>query len=769
MPLINHSLDNIISGVSQQYTEARNESQVEELLNCIPSVSRGVLRRNPIAVSSRLHDIIGTIPTDLKDAFTYTYDRGTGDEQYMFIIPTDDNGNWYVFKLKDPTEHWTGQNDYFITPTNFKAKDIFKALTIGDHTFISNSTLTVKASTTNNSESEDAYNKWAFYWIKLTTQVVTDQKSTSSGETTDSGSRLEGYTYVLNTEKVTAVKDTRPGASDPDLASAYRIADAMAANNGSWSNQSNSAFVYSKTETSSWDWEDSNGNLASLGVWHHINYDNELPAGLPATLDGFITKVTGGSSSEKDDYYLKYDNTIKTWDEVAKPGISKGLDASTMPHVLYALGTPTNRTFIIDEYKKVNEAGDGLEAESEWKDRESGDLETNKDPSFVGNTINSLFFYFNRLGLLSDNTLVMSSVGEYGDFYFESIQKTQDDGHIDIKVATSDVVQLRRAIPTDASVIIFADKAQFLLSSGDEAFTSETAELSVLSNYDYHYLMDAQAVGSSIYFGSVSGGYSRIFKMKMNNYELTRGVEAENISVHLPTYIDKGIYQLIGHDTLGLIFIHSEEVPNTITVLNSVTYQEELIQQAFHTWEFQENIASIHIEANCLFILIFNSDLATINLEIPGDIKDVDYRDITPSGAKETYLSGIYFSKFHVRDERKLGTSRGRFQLRTMKYGIVPYSEYRTTIRNLEHGTVEYVNCFQYDWHDDLTWIDTDIWIDVAPSYDRIYTNDSKITVMSSSSNVKIVLTNNPDVPEKGFELSTVNIEGFYYQRSQRN
>ncbi len=299
-------------------------------------------------------------------------------------------------------------------------------------------------------------------------------------------------------------------------------------------------------------------------------------------------------------------------------------------------------------------------------------------------------------------------------------------------------------------------------------FTSKTAELSVLSNYDYHYLMDAQAVGSNVYFGSVSGGFGQIFKMRMNNYEIKRGVVAENITVHLPTYIDKGIYQLIGHDTMGMVFIHSEEVPNTITVLNTVVYEDELIQQAFHLWEFQENIASIHIEKACLYILFFNSDLAKIDLEIPGDVYDVDYRDITPSGAYETYLSGVYFSKFHVRDDRKLGTTRGRLQLRTMKYGIDAQSEYRTTIRNLEYSHPEQLSCFPYNWDDTLPWVDTDIWHDATPGYDRVYTNDDKITIMSSSNNVKIVFTNNPDNAKEGFELNTVNIEGFYYQRSQR-
>ena len=89
--LVNETLQGISQGVSQQFTEARRESQVEEMINCIPSISRGVLRRNPaeFIIDANTDSLFSTTAP-----FIYSYDRGVGTEQYMIII--GEGGKWKV-------------------------------------------------------------------------------------------------------------------------------------------------------------------------------------------------------------------------------------------------------------------------------------------------------------------------------------------------------------------------------------------------------------------------------------------------------------------------------------------------------------------------------------------------------------------------------------------------------------------------------------------------------------------------------------------------
>lgn len=758
--LVNHSLDHLASGVSQQYQEGRHESQVTEMLNCLPSLTRGVLRRNPIYN----HDALAT--GTITNAFTYAYDRGTGTEQYVLIIPGDALGTWYVYNVNDVTKTWTGTNAYFTIPVGDKAKDVFEAMTVGDQTFIVNNTVTVTADAVTNTLPAFKLNNYAFYWIKLTTQVTVAQETISGV----SGSLLEGYTYTLNGNSVLATKDTRPStAVDPNLLSADNIAAQLATFSASYTNDAASSFVYSTTEAVNWNWADTNGSTASLGVWTTVNSGNELPASLPASLDGFIVKVTGGSIINEDDYYLQYSNANKTWVEVAEPGISRGFTPSTMPHVLYALGTPSTRNFVVDTFQTVNAAGTALTGVSAWADRTVGDLLTNKDPSFVGGAITNLFFYQNRLGFISRDSVILSATGDYGRFYTDTIQTVLADDPIDLQVATTDVVTLRHAVPTQDSLILFGDDAQFSLNSRDQAFTPSTANITVLSNYNYSPLMDARALGDKIYFGSVSGGFAQLFAMDASLGTTFSKVTAEPLTTHIPSYLNQNIDKLIGHDVLGQMFMHSEEIPNILYVVSSTSKDGENVQQAFHTWEFENNITGIHIINNELYLIFEAGSIATISLEVPGDITTILYEDINADASVSQYISGLIFSEFYYRDNRSKGTARGRFQLRSMKYTLGDVSSYQTVIRS----TTPTLNSIQTAafgpiWTDTYLWEDDSVWVDAIPDYDRIYYNDDKITVMSSSKNVVITFTNNPYEPNYGFELATVNVEALFYQRSQR-
>jgi hypothetical protein len=54
----------------------------------------------------------------------------------------------------------------------------------------------------------------------------------------------------------------------------------------------------------------------------------------------------------------------------------------------------------------------------DWDKRTVGDVtKTNPMPSFVGRTINDVFFHRNRLGFLSDESMILSRSGLYFNFF----------------------------------------------------------------------------------------------------------------------------------------------------------------------------------------------------------------------------------------------------------------------------------------------------------------------------------------------------------------
>ena len=81
MSLITQKKPNLSGGVNQQGAVHRHSTQVEEMVNCIPTLDAGTRLRNPTAPIP-VYDLNGTLsevtfPASNDSAFVYEYDRGT--------------------------------------------------------------------------------------------------------------------------------------------------------------------------------------------------------------------------------------------------------------------------------------------------------------------------------------------------------------------------------------------------------------------------------------------------------------------------------------------------------------------------------------------------------------------------------------------------------------------------------------------------------------------------------------------------------------------
>lgn len=769
--LITHTIPNLVAGVSQQFTEARFETQVEEMENCVPSIARGVIRRNPIST------ITSTYTPLTNSSYVYTYDRGTGTEQYAIEI--DGSGNWYVHNINTGALVSSGYKQYFTVPAGSTPKESFEAVTIGDYTFIVNITKTVTMNAITGEQSganSDALNKAMVHWIKKTTAIQVSNKSDTdntvnsdnvvTASVTDAGIRLEGYEYTLkrpgSSTTVQGIKDTRSGVTQTDRITSSSIAAQMGTDLGLSTSES---FIYSSNSDYAWEYNDTFGKEASLLIHKTIDNASSLPSVMPITFNKII-KISGAFATEYDDYYMKYDATTKEWSECVAPNTATELNASTMPHVIIRKSLTE---FVCSEYEYDAIDALGLDAtDIGWKTKQAGDDVTLENPSFIGKEIVNIFFHKNRLGFLTKESIILSETADYGNFFATTAQFLPDDDPIDLFVATTDVTVLRAAVSTAGTLILFSDDSQFVVSSATSGpLTPSSATVNTASNYTYS--SNATAVANKVYFVSESGGYSQLFA-----YRLTEGLqttEAEHLTAHIPSYIPEGVTQVVGHSTLGYIFMQSEATPNTIYVLNTFVKGGQDAQNAFHKWTFGFDVINMSIINNKLIVHGLNEDgttkLLEMSLEIPGDITAVTYTD-TGYG---DYTSSVTLSKFHVKDAKGNGTNRGRTQIRSIQIATKDNSRFMCSIYNRKFSTNPDTTNWMIKsgfWDDAGEWDDTNVWKDAYPLYIRNYYDDEKISVMSNSNDVQIQIKNNNESPTTGFELSTVNIEALFFQRALR-
>ena len=112
-----------------------------------------------------------------------------------------------------------------------------------------------------------------------------------------------------------------------------------------------------------------------------------------------------------------------------------------------------------------------------WAPREVGDENSNPEPSFVGQTVKDMFFYMNRLGFLSSDSVILSQPGDYFNFFVGSAIAVSDADPIDMTASSTKPATLKAALGTPKGLLLFAENSQFLLSTSEAAFGPSTVKM----------------------------------------------------------------------------------------------------------------------------------------------------------------------------------------------------------------------------------------------------------------------------------------------------
>jgi len=220
-------------------------------------------------------------------------------------------------------------------------------------------------------------------------------------------------------------------------------------------------------------------------------------------------------------------------------------DANTFTYTVSDGSNSTNKDLI---YGLAN-----TETLPKWVDRTVGDLETAPNPSFVGKQLNNIFFFRNRLGILSDDDVILSRVGEYFNFFPETVTTVIDSDPIDVAASNTKISILKHAVTMGEQLIIFSENSQFILSSSGDSLTPETANILVSTAFESNIKANPISVGNSIYFITKKGVYSGV-----REYITQPGVnvkDASDITIHIPRYIPGDILKLTALDTKNLLVL----------------------------------------------------------------------------------------------------------------------------------------------------------------------------------------------------------------------
>ncbi len=513
MPAVTQDIPNFLGGVSRQIDDKKLPNQVTECINGYPDPTYGLLKRPGMEHINVLKKADGTAftKTELADAA-------------WFFIDRDDAGS-YVGAVKGSNIYvWTKEDGTFCTVTNngssyltgTKQSD-YHFRSVQDVTVITNKTVTAAMQANGtfvaNSVGTLRLNSLTDGLAYTATIQGIDASVTAQSHTTFDDTLLYNSSDVNNNhhlvDRIKNIIEAQQSASNSDFDGVWSL-EAYTNSLVIKRNSGTNAVVTDYTAPTGTPLAfvlTAKGGLANEGI---VAFQDSIPnAGdLPAeSFHGHHVKVLNTNSAD-DDYYLEYEAFNATrgkgyWKETRARDTSPGLNASTMPHQLSNTGA-TTFTF----------------GPVTWTDKLAGDVNSNPNPSFIGNKITATFFYNSRFGVLSEDNVFFGVANDSFNFFVKSALTQVDSDPIDLNVASIRPVVLNDVLPSPQGLMLFSARQQFqVYASSTTTLTPTTAVIRAISNYEMSSTIAPVDVGTTAAFINSVPGYSKLFTLQLREIE----------------------------------------------------------------------------------------------------------------------------------------------------------------------------------------------------------------------------------------------------------
>lgn len=489
---------------------------------------------------------------------------------------------------------------------------------------------------------------------------------------------------------------------------------------------------------------DTYGSQASSSWKGATNQMEDLPKSFP--FKDTIVRIDGVNTVDSAKYWVKYDGN--QWIEHRDPNMLYRINADTMPHKL--VRNP-DYSFTMSPIA--------------WEDIAVGDEDTQTLPEFIGNTIQDLFFVNGRLGILTNNGISLSQTNNAYNFFRTTVLELLDDSPVVTYIDSSKSVGLKYASELQGAIVLFGDKMQFVLDAS-KPISPKTISVQPISGFEINRNVKPISSADSVFFLVSNSGYSSL--MEMNKNTLSMNIRANDVSAHVPNYIDSDIMQIVSSPRDNAVFLRSRSKPNTIYVYKHYGTDEQKAQMAWSKWTFDMNIQAIFVFNKELYIFGSRYDttvpLDEFSLVFTWDDSKIWVDETywaetgilaTPSFEKidvETYAIGALFKDLGtVRYNSEIVLSewalsakdakemRGNLLIKTAEISSEEDSNFYLVVKDKERNTEREIPA--------------------------IYTVDRKPYISGNAKNMEIKLSStNGD----GFQINAISLEGQYNVRSRR-
>ncbi len=223
--------------------------------------------------------------------------------------------------------------------------------------------------------------------------------------------------------------------------------------------------------------------------------------------------------------------------------------------------------------------------------RAVGDVDSSPAPRFFGKQISWMGMFQDRLCIAAGNTIDMSEVGNYFNFFRTQTLTVPDNDPVSIFALGSETDTIRHSVIFDRSLLLFGDNQQYVID-GRNPVTPSTSTIIQSSAIEDATDCPPVAGGSLVFFGKRREGSAEIFQMAVG--EVADTSDFTGLGMQLSDYLPGRPTQLLYVASPSTLFVRVSEAPHSVFVFRFIDQNRQRIMDSWSRFDYHPAFGLIY-------------------------------------------------------------------------------------------------------------------------------------------------------------------------------
>lgn len=223
--------------------------------------------------------------------------------------------------------------------------------------------------------------------------------------------------------------------------------------------------------------------------------------------------------------------------------------------------------------------------------RQVGDPDSSPPPRFFGKQVTWMGMFQDRLCVAAGNTVDMSEVGNYFNFFRTQTLTVPDSDPVSIYALGSEADTIRHSVIFDRSLLLFGDNQQYSIDGRNPVTPSTSTVIQAAAIED---ATDCPPVvgGSLVFFGKRRESSAEIFQMEVGDVADTSNFTG--LGLQLSDYLPGRPAQLLYVASPSTLFVRVSGAPHSVFVFRFIDQSRQRILDSWSRFDYHPAFGLIY-------------------------------------------------------------------------------------------------------------------------------------------------------------------------------